>query len=68
MTADIQAVTRFCTNYPYCPTAVARSLGHPLAMLTRLYVEALLADPELADQVWALWNVGMIPDDLAAIA
>ena len=37
-------------------------------MLTRLYVEALLADEDLADQVWELWDVGMIPDGLAAIA
>ena len=37
-------------------------------MLTRLYVEALLADEDLADQVWELWNVGMIPDGLAAMA
>ena len=36
------------------------------AMLTRLYVEALLADPDLADQVWELWNAGVITDDLAA--
>ena len=37
-------------------------------MLTRLYVEALLTDEDLADQVWELWNVGMIPDGLAAMA
>ena len=37
-------------------------------MLLRLYVEALLADKELADQVWGLWDVGMIPDGLAALA
>jgi len=41
------------------------------AMLTRLYVEALLADSRLADQVWELWELwdaGVISDDLAAIA
>ena len=37
-------------------------------MLTRLYIEALLVDQELADQVWELWNVGLIPDELAEIA
>lgn len=37
-------------------------------MLTRLYVEALLADKELADQVWELWNAGVISDELAALA
>jgi hypothetical protein len=30
-------------------------------MLVELYVEALLADPDLADQVWELWNVGVVP-------
>ncbi len=37
-------------------------------MLTEIYVEALLVDEDLADQVWELWNVGVIPDDLAAHA
>ena len=37
-------------------------------MLTRLYVEALLTDSELADQVWELWNAGAITDDLATVA
>ena len=37
-------------------------------MLTRLYVEALLADSRLADQVWELWNAGIITDGLAALA
>ena len=37
-------------------------------MITEAYIEALLVDEELADQVWELWNVGIIPDDLAAIA
>jgi len=37
-------------------------------MLTEIYIEALLVDKDLADQVWELWDVGMIPDDLAALA
>ena len=37
-------------------------------MFTELYIEALLADELLADLVWELWDVGMIPDDLAAVA
>ena len=37
-------------------------------MLCDLYVEALLADAGLADQVWGLWDAGAIPDDLAALA
>ncbi len=35
---------------------------------TRLFIEALLVDEELADQVWELWNVGEISEDLAAWA
>ena len=27
-------------------------------MLTELYIEALLVDEELADQVWELWDRG----------
>ena len=36
-------------------------------MLTRLYMEVLLVDEDLADQVWELWNAGVITDDLAAV-
>jgi len=35
-------------------------------MLAELYIEALLADKYLADQVFELWNAGVITDDLAA--
>ena len=31
-------------------------------------LDALLVDKELADRVWELWNAGLIPDDLAAMA
>jgi len=37
-------------------------------MLVDIYVEALLADPGLADEVWELWNAGVITDGLAAWA
>ena len=37
-------------------------------MLTEIYIEALLADEVLADQVWELWNAGVITDDLAVWA
>lgn len=37
-------------------------------MLIRLYVETLLADEKVADQVWELWNAGDITDDVAALA
>ncbi len=31
-------------------------------MLTELYIDALLVDEDLADQVWELWDGGQIPD------
>ena len=34
-------------------------------MLTELYVEALLIDEDLPDQVWEAWNKGAV-DDLTA--
>ena len=37
-------------------------------MLARLYVEARISDEDLADQVWELWDAGLISDELAAIA
>lgn len=37
-------------------------------MLTQLYIEALLADEALADEVWALWDAGVITDAVAAWA
>jgi len=37
-------------------------------MLIEAYIEALLVDEELADQVWELWNARIIPDDVAAWA
>ncbi len=37
-------------------------------MLTELYVEALLVDEELADQVWELWDAGLVSGVLAVLA
>ena len=37
-------------------------------MLTHLYIEALLADEDPADEVWELWNAGAIKDEVAAWA
>ncbi len=31
-------------------------------MLTEIYIEALLVDEELADQVWEAWDKGEIDD------
>ena len=37
-------------------------------MLVDYYVGALLAEEGLADDIWELWDAGMISDDLAAWA
>ena len=37
-------------------------------MLTEIYIEALLVDEEMADQVWELWDAGLVSDILAAWA
>ncbi len=38
------------------------------AMLTRIYIEALLVDEELADQVWEAWDTGEIDGQGASVA
>ncbi len=40
---------------PYLP-------GHSQAMLTEIYIKALLVDEDLADQVWEAWDKGEISD------
>ncbi len=37
-------------------------------MFTEIYVEALLVDEDLADQVWKEWDTGKIDDQIACIA
>ena len=37
-------------------------------MLTDIYIEALLVDEELADQVWEAWDAGEIDDLMASLA
>ena len=37
-------------------------------MLTEIYIEALLADEEDADQVWEAWDKGEIDDQVAWLA
>ncbi len=36
-----------------------------MAMLTEIYIEALLVDEELADLVWEAWDKGEIDDQVA---
>ena len=45
--------------------AMVLSAHHPLAMLTEIYIEALLVDEQLADQVWLAWDAGEIDDQTA---
>ncbi len=37
-------------------------------MLTESYIQALLVDEELADQVWEAWDAGEIDDAVAYTA
>ena len=37
-------------------------------MLTEIYIEALLVEEGLADQVWELWDRSVIDDSLAILA
>ncbi len=37
-------------------------------MLTETYIEALLVDEELADQVWEAWDAAELDDETACIA
>ncbi len=41
---------------------MASRARHSQAMLTEIYIEALLVDEELANQVWEAWNAGEIDD------
>ncbi len=38
------------------------------AMLTEIYIEALLVEDELADQIWEAWYCGDADDETACIA
>ena len=37
-------------------------------MLLEIYIEALLMDSVVADEVWEMWNSELIDDRLAAIS
>ena len=37
-------------------------------MLTEIYIEAVLVDEKLADQVWEKWDADLINDDCVCIA
>ena len=60
--------TFLSSDRPNAGVADAIRLIKHEGMLAELYVEALLADEMAADEVWALWDAGVIADDLAAWA
>ena len=37
-------------------------------MLVEYYIAALTADERAADEIWELWGVGLISDDLTALS
>ena len=39
-----------------------------MAMLTEAYIEALLINEELADQVWEVWAAGIVTNEVEAWA
>jgi hypothetical protein len=43
--------------------ALTSGYCHLVSILTELYIEALLVDESLANEVWALWDQGLISDD-----
>jgi len=48
--------------------ATRPSRCHRQAILTEIYIEALLFNEELADQVWEAWDNGEADDQVAYIA
>ncbi len=41
--------------------------GHSGGLLTEIYIEALLVDEDLADQVWEAWDEDEADDQTACI-
>lgn len=61
-----QAIFRISSNWPEMATAIQALAIHDSDMtLDDPYIQALLIDPDLADQVWELWNAGVITDEVA---
>ena len=56
-----------CTDRPYLPRAISTRAGHSPAMLTEIYIETLLIDKELAEQVWQAWDYGSLTDSAACV-
>ena len=46
----------FNNNRPYKLRVINPYVRNPQAMLTEIYIEALLVDEDLADQIWEAWD------------
>ena len=57
---DSECYSQYCSMRSTCSRVQDRHV------LAELYIEALLVDEQLADQVWELWQAGLITDSLAA--
>ncbi len=60
--------THFSRKRPVSVYAFNPQYGHARFMLTEIYIEALLVDEELVDQVWSAWDAGEIDDETTCIA
>ena len=58
----------FYKNSVNIAVAHESKLGDIVNVLTEIYIEPLLVDEELADQVWEAWDAGEIDDQIACIA
>ena len=58
----------FLVNTRDSGSAIDLSLQHSHGMFTAIYIEVLLVDEELAEQVWEAWDTGEISDFVAVWA
>ena len=60
-------MTHFCKKRQVSNSAVSSRSGHACYVFTEIYIEALLVDEGLADQVWEAWDEGEINDWVACL-
>ena len=56
--------THICKKRPVSVNALNPKSGDACPMLTEIYIEALLVDEDLADQVWEAWDKGELPSTI----
>ena len=61
--ASICVASRFLHINP----CLERAIPLEQAMLTETYIETLLVDEELADQIWEAWDAREIDDQVACV-